>query len=390
MEATLLIIAAALGIVALIGWLSRNKLADQLDAARQDVARIREDLAAARKTAERSSEEKKGRSGELASSREKLRDAKKRLHDASEEMKRSRELASARAEELRQVEQQLAMVREENSQLSEDLRRRESEGDRPRRPQAPVAAAPAPAPVPVELSEAQIDARLASMGREVEAAQARVREAEDRMREAERRAHEARRLSEQSQDEMKRARGKAEANNRVYLVTKGEAEIWKAKFGSLEQRWNELWRELEGIGWKPRTARDLGPKADAATGEGRRRGPRRDRAAAGRGRGPRADRPADPVGTHVDAEASGPAAASGGEPAASAGTEAYPGAAAPAETPETVAGTSDVVAEAPRELHPAGAAEEHEAAAPNEPEPLRLAVGAETPPSPQSEPDPSP
>ncbi|AKU91910.1 Hypothetical protein AKJ08_2297 [Vulgatibacter incomptus] len=276
-------------VAAIVGWTSRNKLADELEKVNADREKLRSNAATARKAAERVSEDKKGRSEELSSSRDKLREAKKRLHDVSEEAKRSRELANARADEVRQVEQQLASVREENSQLAEELRRRQDEAERPRgrRPEAPVAVAvPVPPPAPVELTPAQVDERLVEMGRKVTEADERVQEAERRVRDAEKRAQESRRLGEEAREEARRAKGRAEANNRVYLVVKGEAELWKAKFGGLEQRWNELWRELEGIGWKPRTPKDVAaPRPSGPTKPGARRGPRRDPARPRRGEG---------------------------------------------------------------------------------------------------------
>lgn len=272
MDAIAIVVAVALGAAAVFMWLSRNKLGQELVEARQAVAAARSEAAAARKEAERRSEDKKGRGEELSQSREKLRDARKRLHDSQEEARRARELANARAEEMRQLDLQISAMREDAASMTEQLRRLQEEAERPKgrrreepapiqAPAAPVVVAPA-----APLEPAVVDERLEQMGREVESHKARAQAAERRAADAERKAAESRIQADEARDEVRKARGRAEANNRVYLVTKGEADVWKARYGTLEQKWNELWRELEGIGWKGRTTKDLAPMARPAGG----------------------------------------------------------------------------------------------------------------------------
>src|SRR5690606_17112243 len=115
----------------------------------------------------------------------------------------------------------------------------------------------------------------------------------------------ARQKAEAATNELKRVRGRAEANHRVYLVAKGEAEIWKAKFSTLEAKWNELWRELEGIGWKPREAQEEARKAPER--------PKRRRSRRRGGTGAEAQAPEAPT---ADTSAAEGAAPSPEEPAA--------------------------------------------------------------------------
>jgi len=309
MEAIGFVIAGVLGLAFVFTLLSRNRLAGEIESARAAAERARAEAAAARREAEKRAEDKKGRAEELAATRAKLADAKRRLHESQEAERRARELVGARADELRVIEEQLAHLREENASLAEELRRLREEAERPRSARRePAAPAPAPAvvaaPVPVP-----VDERLAQMAREVEAYKEQAQEAERRRANAERQANEARKQAAEAREEVKRARGRAEANNRVYLVAKGEAELWKDRYAHLEQKWNELWRELEGIGWSGRTSRDL--DAPAAGGEGRR--------GRGRRRGPRR-----PDGTGVEATAPGATEAGAGSAAAEVATGIQP------------------------------------------------------------------
>src|SRR5690606_4389797 len=115
--------------------------------------------------------------------------------------------------------------------------------------------------------------RLREMARKVEEAERIRAEAETTVALARRQAAEARKKAEALEEELKRVRGRAEANHRVYLVAKGEADVWKTKYATLEAKWNELWRELEGIGWKPRQAEE--GEAEATAERARKRRSRR-------------------------------------------------------------------------------------------------------------------
>lgn len=277
MESTWIIVAAVAGIAALVGWLSRNSLAGRVEALLAELEKAKAEAASARKEADRRAEEGKERVAELTDGRDKLREARRKLHEVQDEAKKLRELANARAQEVQEAEERLALLREDNARLQEDLRH-----------QAQTAARTPPKkreePAPVD-PEAIVDERLRAMAKEVAEARRLQETAEARAEEARKKEAVARKQAEDARDELRRNKGRAEANHRVYLVAKGEGELWKARFSTLEQKWNDLWRELEGIGWKPRE-----PAASAAAGapagedrNRRRRPPRR------KGRGPGGD-----------------------------------------------------------------------------------------------------
>lgn len=280
MEATWIVVAVIAGIAALVGWVSRNRLATEMEALQRKFDGAKADATAAQREAERRIEETKERMEELVGSREKLREARRRLHDAQEETRKAKELATARAEEALEVETQLGRLREENARLDAELRKLQ---EAPKgRGREPVAREPVRAPAAPADPEVFVDARLQEAARRVEEAQRRQAEADRLADDARARAAEARKQAEDAKNELRRTKGRVEANHRVYLVTKGEADLWKAKFGALEEKWNELWRELEGIGWKPREPREGGGASEG--GDRRRsrprRGERRQRSAA--------------------------------------------------------------------------------------------------------------
>lgn len=332
MEATMIIVVAAVGAAALVGWLSRNKIAQELETANAKLRKLEGEASIARRAAERAAEDKKGRADELVSTRAKLRETRRRLHQTSEELDRERGGSLILGEEHALMKQQVSSVREENEALGRELGKLRETLEAERREREKRSAARAREVQAVPLSAEQADERLAQMARQVEEAEARVRELEKR-------AQDSRKQAESAKDELKRVRGKAEANHRVYLVTKGESELWMAKFGALEQRWNELWRELEGIDWKPRTQKDLG---DQEKGAERRRGPRRDRVRRPRPKGA----PAEVASTEAGAaqEQGGASAAVEGAAAAPAAEKLELALAASAGAPE---GAEVPVAERP-------------------------------------------
>ncbi len=279
-----IVLAVGLGLAAAFLWFSRSSMEDELAELRSALEEAKKAGSASRKEVKEKTEDKKGRGEELRELREKLKDAKRRLHESQEEEKQARELASARAQELREAERAEANAREEAGRLAADLKRledRQGAGQKPERrrpveaPPAPtvaatsattgattsattvegeaggeVAIAPAPpaAPRPPPAAGPISDDRAAQL-------ELRIAAADDKAERSRRDASEYRRKAEDAAEELKRVRGKFDANAKVLLVTKGEAEIWKAKFAGLEAKWNDIARELQDIGWKPRAER---------------------------------------------------------------------------------------------------------------------------------------
>ncbi|MFL5455436.1 MAG: hypothetical protein ACJ78X_03440, partial [Myxococcales bacterium] len=100
----------------------------------------------------------------------------------------------------------------------------------------------------------------------------RLREAEAKRAEAERRAHEldnalkdAREKERSAREEVRKARGRAETNNRVYLITKGELEVTRERFALAEKA---LWKAGLPVPTMPHKDRPVakGPAAASTAG----------------------------------------------------------------------------------------------------------------------------
>ena len=116
---------------------------------------------------------------------------------------------------------------------------------------APVPAAPSPAGELQPLRE-QLEAAKSELERQVSAAEKHAREAKKREQEL--------------REEIKKQKGRAETNNRVYLVTKGELELVKERMAQAERK---LWQA--GIPLAPPPAKErpraTGPAAAERTRE---------------------------------------------------------------------------------------------------------------------------
>jgi chromosome segregation protein len=183
---------------------------------------LREKLADARKKGQESKAGKQqsrgAREGELL---EDLGHARKLTEDAHAAEAQARKDGAAAKADVTAARVQLGAAQEKIRELSEKLATVSAQAIVP-----PVqAASPAPKP-PSD------DARLAELAAKVEGAEQRAAAAENGLREARKR--------EQAQrEEAKKARGRAETNNRVFLVTKGELELVKERLAQAERR---LWQ----------------------------------------------------------------------------------------------------------------------------------------------------
>jgi hypothetical protein len=190
----------------------------------------------------------------VAELRGELKQAKRKLHDQRAEEKGGQDLVKARAEVERSASQQLEIVRSELAvALAEVARlRAESEAFRGRKPAPPPPAATAPVPAPVPAPPAAAP----------EPPVRRFRELSDTDREKmERLEHLANRERSRAQEltaEVRRFKGRAETQARVYTITKGELDLLKDKFKALEKRLNRTLLERDLM---RRAIRDLEKKS---------------------------------------------------------------------------------------------------------------------------------
>jgi hypothetical protein len=189
----------------------------------------------------------------VAELRAELKQAKRKLHDQREEEKGGQDLVKARADVERSASQQLEVVRSELAVALADVARlrAESEAFRSRKPAALAhPGPPAPAPVPTAQPAAP------------EPPARRFRELSDTDREKmERLEHLANRERSRAQElgaEVRRFKGRAETQARVYTITKGELDLVKDKFKALEKRLNRTLLERDLM---RRAIRDLEKKS---------------------------------------------------------------------------------------------------------------------------------
>jgi chromosome segregation ATPase len=213
-----------------------------------DALRVRADAAEAERdelkysTAQRASKEK-ARVAEIDDLRDKFKDLRRRLAEAQEQAKKVKDAERALREVEEQAHAQVVQARADATAASHELKalREEAELFRSKRPlpkveEKPEAPVPAPVPPPLEVKPAA----LVEAEERLVVERAHVTEALDRVASEHKRAQDALREAE-------RLKAKISSSERVYLVQKGELEVWKDRFRTLEARMNALLRESDAL-----------------------------------------------------------------------------------------------------------------------------------------------
>jgi Skp family chaperone for outer membrane proteins len=208
--------------------------------------------------------EVKARGLQLVETREKLNELRKKSQEGKPKAQQPRgareaeleeDLAHARklTEEAHAAEaaarRELAAVRSAEAQARSELAAAQARvREMAARPAVPVAA-----PVPeTDGAQTQLMNEIEKQRKQLEAART---ELDRQVQQAERNAREAKRRESELRDEVRKMRGRAETNNRVYLVTKGELEVTKERLAQAERK---LWQA--GIPLAPPPSKDR-PKA---------------------------------------------------------------------------------------------------------------------------------
>lgn len=261
------LLAAILAAVFYFQWRSSTSTGLTL---RGEADAFRVEAEAARAEQRRLQEELRRQRELLADTREKLTDTRRKAQDtrvqkqqqsrSSRESELEEDLGNARrlAEDAHAAE---AAARRERDEAREAAQRAKAELEKAHerlrgQPAAPVAAAPvAPvAPPPPDFVEArkELEAKAAAAHRELEEARAALQEAKKK--------------EQDLREDVRRYRGRAETNNRVYLVTKGELELTKERLAHAERK---LWQA--GIPLAPPEKKDrpraTGPAAAERPGD---------------------------------------------------------------------------------------------------------------------------
>jgi len=213
------------------GGAALTELQAKLDTESKALAKATADLEKRRKD----TDEHKSELNEL---RDQVKQLKKKVHEQKEEGKGGQDLVKARQEVERNASVQLEIVRTELHDAQQEAARLRAELEMGRgkkgarttsASEIPAAAAPAPAP---QVVEQRVIRELSPQEKE-------------KMERLEHQSSKDRARAADLEREVKRLKSKVDTNHRVYMVTKGEADLLKDKFKALEKRLNRTLLEKD-------------------------------------------------------------------------------------------------------------------------------------------------
>jgi len=236
-------------VLAAIFWVQSRAALAKLDGLRSRAESAEGELNELKESSGQRANKEKSRIAEIEDLRDKSKDLRRRLAEAQEQAKKVKDAERA----LREVEEEahghVSQVRSELTAANHELKALREELDlfRSKRvpkpepkaePKPEAAAAPTPVAAP-PLVEARPPAVVAAEERLV-LERAHVTEALEKVASEHKRAQDALR-------EVERLKAKTSASDRVYMVQKGEVELWKDRFRTLEARTNSLLRETDAL-----------------------------------------------------------------------------------------------------------------------------------------------
>lgn len=236
-------------LVAVVAVVSAVAFFFQWQSAASVVKALREDADASRRQADAASadlrkaqEELRARGAQLQETREKLVESRRRAQEGKAGKAQSRGAREAELEEDLQHARKLT----EEAHASEAAARRELQAARAEASHARDELEKAlarmrelaerPALLPAAAPEIQRAEEADGLQQQLEAAKT---ELDRQVRQAERAAHDSKRREQDLRDEIRKHKGRAETNNRVYLVTKGELEVTRERLAQAERK---LWQ----------------------------------------------------------------------------------------------------------------------------------------------------
>jgi len=298
------IVAVVSAVLAVVFFLQGQSAAKAVISLREDAEAAHKETEAVRGELRRAQEEMKTRAAQLAETREKLAETRRKAQEGrsgkvaprgAREAELEEDLAHARrlTEEAHASESQarrdLLAARSAEAQFRAELEKAQARirelAERP----APAAAPVAPPPQLDPMRE-QLEAAKSELDRQVAA--------------AERHARDAKRREQELRDEVRKHKGRAETNNRVYLITKGELEIVKERLAQAERK---LWQA--GIPLAPPPQKDRPKATGPAAADRVHEEPAAEGASPLEGASPEAAEAGEPIGAD---EADAVVAAEGG------------------------------------------------------------------------------
>lgn len=251
------IIAVVAVVLAVVFFFQGQSAAAAVKALREDADSAHKEADGSRAELRRAQDEMKARASQLAETREKLVEARRKAQDSrggkaqprgareaelEEDLAHARKLTEeAHAAEV-QARRELQAARAAEAPLRADLEKAQARiREMLAKPAPAVQAPPPPAPPELQPIREQLEAAKSELERQVAA--------------ADKHARDSKRREQDLRDEIRKHKGRAETNNRVYLVTKGELELVRERLAQAERK---LWQA--GIPLAPPAQKDR-PKA---------------------------------------------------------------------------------------------------------------------------------
>ncbi len=244
MTTVLLFVALGSLIVAAVFWNRSQTLwqkVAQVGAELQSVAAAHAELKEALNS---KSQKDKTRGGEVEELREKQKDLRRRLTEAQEQAKKLKDVDDAHRTGEQEARAQADAARAEAAALSKQLNalKLELEQTRGRRP-APVL----PPPVAVAAPAPVAPAAALAPAPEVAELESKLKERDTRLAELDGRVKAEQRKALDLKGEVERLKAKGSTSEKLYVVQKGELELWKDRYRTLEQRLNKILREVDAL-----------------------------------------------------------------------------------------------------------------------------------------------
>ncbi len=297
------LIAVIAAVLAVVFWFQWQSAASAVAALRAHADEAVKQAEGARADQRRAIEELKVRSTQLADTREKLVESRRKSHDGKGAQKQPRGVREAELEEdlsnarkltdhVHAAEQQarrdLAAAKTAETSARAELASAQARvRDLAAQPRPLAVSTPAAAPLPPDFERQRVEIEVKR--KEIEAQRAEV---EQRAAEAEKAVREAKRKEQEASESVRRAKGRADTNHRVFSVAKGELELTKEKLAQAERR---LWQA--GIPTPPPASKER-PKATGPASADR---PRAEPAATGPVAAPALDAPTAAPGEPIAA-----------------------------------------------------------------------------------------
>jgi chromosome segregation ATPase len=232
-------------IVAAVFWVLAQSASSKLREAEIQLGQVQNELQELRDSKEQKATKEKNRKSEVEELREKVRDLKAKATEAQEQAQKAREAEKARRESEDEARTALVQARAEIAAVSAEAKAAREElsfgGKRARPAPAPAPAAPAKVEPPKTPEAAALEsAAIATLETRLGAQHARLQDVETKLISESKKATDAIR-------ELDRHKARLATSDKVYMVAKSDAELWKDRFRSLEGRFNKLMHELDAL-----------------------------------------------------------------------------------------------------------------------------------------------